>query len=149
MTSAPAISFDYRPPAWLRTLHAGVAALALIAIGVSGLPWWAKAACLLPTLALALRAGLGLRRSAVSRVEWSAAGTWRLCLASGAEAPAALASFRILGTVILLRLRAEEGATYALVLGAGNSHPELRRRLRVRLRAAEHRDAVEPTPARA
>jgi toxin CptA len=133
MTSAPAIGFEYRPSRWLPRLLWSLAVLALIAIASCGLAWWLK----LPLAALAIlsvfRAVRRHRASPVKAAGWSGEGGWSLRLADHSDTPASLASFRVLGECILLRLRTASLGGQVLLLAPDNSDADIRRRLRMRL----------------
>jgi toxin CptA len=135
MTSAPAIGFDYRPSRLPARLLLAVAVLALVAIAASGAPWMLKLLMAAVSIALATHA---LRRAARSTVTGVAlAGeSWTLYRAARSESPAVLASFRILGTCVLLRLKSAERVE-VLLLAPDNSDADLRRRLRMRLAAMQ------------
>jgi toxin CptA len=144
MTSAPAIGFEYRPSHLLPCLLWTVAALALIAIALSGLPSWSKA--LLAMLVL-LASGHAVRRwrtTPVRAAGWQADGLWSLRFADGSDASATLASSRVLGPVVLLRLRAMPSGGHVLLLATDNSDADIRRRLRMRLAVAPARPAAPP-----
>jgi toxin CptA len=131
MTSAPAIGFDYRPSRLPQGLLGVVAALALLSIVLSGAPGglkWAFAAATAAAVALTARR---LARSAVAGVGL-AGDTWTLYRADRSDVVATLASFRVLGTCVLLRLRTADRVE-VLLLAADNSDADLRRRLRMRL----------------
>jgi len=133
MTSAPAIGFEYRPSRILRRAYLAVAALALLAIGLSALPWWGK---VLAAAAVGLAVGRTwprLLRAPVSAAGWSADNQWTLRLASADDVAATLLSSRVLGPFVLLRLRAPGLGVQTLVLAADNSDADIRRRLRMRL----------------
>ena len=133
MTSAPAIGFDYRPSRLPRQLLGTVAILALLSIVLSGLAWQWKIILAAGTLAALARSLDHLTRSPVAGV--GLAGTaWTLYAPDRTESTATLASFRVLGSLVLLRLDAS-GRTETLLLAHDNSDADLRRRLRMRLAA--------------
>ena len=145
MTSAPAIGFEYRPSRLLRRTLVLVAALAVLAVALSALAIWLKG---LLVLAVAVAAWRSLRRMAMEPVAaagWSADDGWTLRLADHEDLPAMLASFRVLGTFVLLRLRTAEQGVRVLLLAPDNSDADIRRRLRMRL-AALQPDQVLPRP---
>ena len=142
MTSAPAIGFEYRPSRWLPRLLNAVAVLAILAIALSGLPVWLK---LLLSAVAALLAWRAVRRwwaSPVRAAGWSGEGGWSLHLADHRDAAATLASFRVLGDCILLRLRAASLGEQVLLLAPDNSDADIRRRLRMRLATVQAGEAV-------
>jgi toxin CptA len=142
MTSAPAIGFEYRPSRRLRQTLVLVAALAWLAVALSALPVWLK---LLLAAAVAMATWRTLRRLAAARVTaagWSAGDAWTLHLADHQDMPATLASFRVLGMFVLLRLRTAERGVQVLLLAPDNSDADIRRRLRMRLATIQPGEAV-------
>jgi toxin CptA len=135
MTSAPAIGFDYRPSRLPRQLLLAIAALSLVAIATSGAAWGLKLLMALASMALVASALRRVARSSVTGVAL-AGEAWTLYRAARTESPAALASFRILGSCVLLRLRSAERME-VLLLAPDNSDADLRRRLRMRLVAMQ------------
>lgn len=138
MTSAPAIGFDYRPSRWPVRLLAGMTVLALMALAASGVPWWLQGLSAAASIVLAAHALRRASRSSVTGVGLAGDG-WTLYREGRSENPATLASFRILGSCVLLRLESA-GEVTALLLAPDNSDADLRRRLRMRLAA------MQPTP---
>ena len=138
MTSAPAIGFEYRPSRWLPRL---LCALALLALVLAGVPIGLKWPLALLVAGLAWRAVRRHRQSPVAAAGWSAEGGWSLRFADGGDVPAVLASFRVLGAVILLRLRTATGEQ-VLLLAPDNSDADIRRRLRMRLATAQPEQAA-------
>lgn len=137
MTSAPAIGFEYRPSRWLPRLLWLLAALALLAIALAGLPFWLKLPLALLVAGSAWRAVRRHQRSPVTAAGWSGEGGWSLRFADGSDVPAALASFRVLGATVMLRLRTALPGEQVLLLAPDNSDADIRRRLRMRLAAAQ------------
>ncbi|HKR76411.1 MAG TPA: protein YgfX [Rhodanobacter sp.] len=142
MTSAPAIGFEYRPSRWLPRLLSAVAALAILAIALSGLPVWLKLLLSAVVALLVLRAVRRWSASPVRAAGWSGETGWSLRLADHSDMPASLASFRVLGGCILLRLRAARLGEQVLLLAPDNSDADIRRRLRMRLAAVQPGEAV-------
>jgi toxin CptA len=139
MTSAPAIGFDYHPSRLPVRLLGVVAALAVMAIALSGAPVWTKLLLAAGTLGCALRATRRLSRSTIAGVGL-AGENWTLYRVDRSESPAILASFRVLGACVLLRLKTT-GRVHVLLLAPDNSDADVRRRLRMRLaslRSAGH-----------
>ncbi len=142
MTSAPAIGFEYRPSRRLRQALVLVAALAWLAVALSALPAWLKR---LLAAAVAMATWHTLRRLAAAPVTaagWSADDAWTLHLADHQDMPATLASFRVLGVFVLLRLHTAEQGVQMLLLAPDNSDADIRRRLRMRLAAMQPDEAV-------
>ncbi|MBD8871876.1 protein YgfX [Rhodanobacter sp. DHB23] len=133
MTSAPAIGFEYRPSHWLPRLLWSLAMLVLLAIASCGLPTWLKLILAVLAVALVFHAVRRHRASPVMAAGWSGEGGWSLHLADRSDAPARLASFRVLGACILLRLRTAALGEQVLLLAPDNSDADTRRRLRMRL----------------
>jgi toxin CptA len=133
MTSAPAIGFDYRPSRLFVRVALTTAALALLAVLLCGLAWWIKAVLVVVLVAMAWRVVRVAARMPVRAVGWTGNGGWTLRLTTGEELPATLASHRVIGALLLLRLHAPGLGEVALLLGADNSDADLRRRLRMRL----------------
>jgi toxin CptA len=135
MTSAPAIGFDYRPSRWPARLLGVVVTLALAAIVTSGAPWWLQLLLSAASLAFAAQALRRASRTGVAGVGL-AGERWTLYRGDRSETPATLASSRVLGTCVLLRLKCA-GETVVLLLAPDNSDADLRRRLRMRLAAMQ------------
>jgi toxin CptA len=142
MTSAPAIGFEYRPSRLLRRTLVLVAALAVLAVALSALPAWLR---LLLATAASLATWHALRRVATNPIAaagWSADDAWTLRLTDHEDVPATLASFRVLGAFVLLRLQTAERGVQVLLLGPDNSDADIRRRLRMRLATIQPGEAV-------
>lgn len=135
MTSAPAIGFDYRPSRLPRQLLLVIGVLVLVAIAASGATWVLKLPMALASIASVVSAWWRVSRSPVTGVAL-AGETWTLYLAARDESPATLASFRILGSCVLLRLKSADRME-VLLLATDNSDADLRRRLRMRLAAMQ------------
>jgi toxin CptA len=133
MTSAPAIGFDYRPSRLPGRLLAIASALSFLAIAVCGAPPGLKLALAAGTLALVIPAARRIRHSRVAGIGYGADG-WTLYRADRSQLPATLLSHRVIGTLVLLRLKTDH-ATEILLLAPDNSDPDIRRRLRMRLAA--------------
>lgn len=143
MTSAPAIGFDYRPSGLPVRMLGVVAALALLAVALSGTSWWLKGLLALGVLASTVRAARRLACTAIAGVGL-AGENWTLYGADRSESSARLASFRFLGSCILLRLKAA-GRVEVLLLAPDNSDADLRRRLRMRLAVLQNLEpAIDP-----
>jgi hypothetical protein len=69
----------------------------------------------------------------VRRVQWTVDGDWLLDTATDDECVAALESFRILGTQVLLTVRVASRRPLTLWLAVDNSDVDTRRQLRMRL----------------
>jgi len=142
MTSAPAIGFEYRPSRLLRRGLIAVATVAVLAVALSGLALWLK----LPLgAAVVLATWQSVRRLAavpVAAAGWSADNDWTLRLKDHEDVRATLASFRVFGIFILLRLQTVDRGVQVLLLAPDNSDADIRRRLRMRLATMQPAGAV-------
>ena len=142
MTSAPAIGFEYRP-SWLpRRALMLMSCLALLAIGLCGLELWQQAVLAAALVLIAARAARHLTATPVSAAGWSADAGWTLHLLAHEDVPVTLASFRVLGPFVLLRLKTAGQAVHVLLLAPDNSDADIRRRLRMRLATMALGEAV-------
>lgn len=142
MTSAPAIGFEYRPSRLLRRALILLAVLALLAVLLSAVPDWLK---LLLVLLVSVATWRVLRRLATAPVTaagWSTDAAWTLHLHNDEDVPATLASFRVLGAFVLLRLQTVEQGAQVLLLTPDNSDADIRRRLRMRLATMQPEEAL-------
>ena len=142
MTSAPAIGFEYRPSRLLRRVLIAVAAMAVLAVALCGLALWLK---WLLGIAVVLATWQSVRRLAavpVAAAGWSADNDWTLRLIDHEDVPATLASFRVFGIFVLLRLQTVERGVQVLLLAPDNSDADIRRRLRMRLATMQPDGAV-------
>jgi toxin CptA len=142
MTSAPAIGFEYRPSRLFGQLLLIVALLALLAVALSGLSLWLKLVLAGVVAMAAGRARAGFARSPVAAAGWSARDGWTLHLVSHEDIPATLASFRVLGSSVLLRLQTVNHGQLLVLLVADNSDADIRRRLRMRLATLQSDEAL-------
>ena len=133
MKSATPIAFDYRPSRWLFAVVVLMAALAFVAIALSGMPWWAGIFAVIFAAACAGFALGRFLRPLVSRAVWQQAGHWRVTDADGREFTAELTHGAARGAWIVLGLRRSDGKGSALILGPDNCAADTRRQLRVRL----------------
>lgn len=143
MRSAPAIGFEYRPSRRLAALTLAVSALAMLAVALCAMPWWAKALLWLAIVG----SWMYPRHYGVqppSAVGWSAAAGWSLRLRDGRDLSASLQSWRIMGSCVLVRLVTAERVPLALWLLPDNSDADTRRRLRMRLLALPAEEPAEP-----
>ncbi|MGH8157017.1 MAG: protein YgfX [Rhodanobacter sp.] len=142
MTSAPAIGFEYQPSRLLRRLLIVVTVLAVLAVALCALAIWLK---LLLMVGVLLATWQSVRKAAGSPVVaagWSADNSWTLHLADHEDVPATLASFRVFGASLLLRLQTVEQGMQVLLLAPDNSDADIRRRLRMRLATVQQGEAV-------
>jgi toxin CptA len=144
MTSAPAIGFEYRPSRWLPRALIAVAALTVLAIALCALHGWLKPLLIAGVLLVTWRSLRQLASSPVTAAGWSADDSWTLHLDAHDDVAAVLASFRVLGALVLLRLRTTERGVQVLLLAPDNSDADIRRRLRMRLATLQHAGAAPP-----
>lgn len=133
MTSAPAIGFEYRPSRLLPRALVLVAAVANVAVAACALGLLLKLSLV---AAVVTSSWLSLRRLAANPIAaagWSADNAWTLHLLDHEDVTATLASFRVLGAFVLLRLQTAERGTQIVLLAPDNSDADIRRRLRMRL----------------
>ncbi|MGP1666128.1 MAG: protein YgfX [Rhodanobacter sp.] len=142
MTSAPAIGFEYRPSRGLLRCLIGVAALAILAIVLCALAWWFKVVLTLVVVVAAWRSVHRIAAAPIVAAGWGADNEWTLHLRDHEDVAAILLSFRMLGDMVLLRLRVAGSDTHALLLMPDNSDADTRRRLRMRLATVQHDEAV-------
>ena len=119
-----------------------VATVAVLAVALCGLASWLK---LLVGIAALLATWQSVRRLAampVAAAGWSADNDWTLRLIDHEDVPATLASFRVLGVFVLLRLQTVERGVQTLLLAPDNSDADIRRRLRMRLATRQPDGAV-------
>jgi toxin CptA len=142
MTSAPAIGFEYAPSRLLLRCLMVVAALAALAVALSGLSIGLK---LILIVAVALMTWQNMQRasrSPLAAAGWDAEGGWTLRTVDHEDIAATLASFRVLGGFILLRLRTVDRGVQVLLLAPDNSDADIRRRLRMRLATVQPGEAL-------
>lgn len=142
MTSAPAIGFEYRPSPWLRRVLVLAAALALLAVALSALSVWLQLLLAMLVVLATWQARRRLAACPVVAAGWSAGHAWTLRLRDHADVPATLASFRVLGAFVLLRLHTAERGVQVLLLAPDNSDADIRRRLRMRLATLQPGEAL-------
>jgi toxin CptA len=133
MTSAPAIGFEYSPSRWLPRMSIAIAALAVAAVVCCALAVWIKLSLIAIVPLATWRSVRATAASIVAAVGLSADNDWMLRLTSYEDVPATLASFRVLGAFVLLRLRTAALGTQVVLLAPDNSDADTRRRLRMRL----------------
>ncbi|WP_426699931.1 protein YgfX [Rhodanobacter sp. Col0626] len=143
MTSAPAIGFEYRPSRLLRRVLFLVAALAMLAVGLSALGIGLKLMLLTVVPLATWHSAYQLATGPVAAAGLSADNAWTLRLIDHEDVPATLTSFRVLGAFVLLRLKTEERGVQALLLAPDNSDADIRRRLRMRLATMQPGEALQ------
>ena len=97
MKSAPAIGFDYHPSHWLSGGLLSIAALAVLAVSLCGLPGWLRVALGLFIAVCTWRVVQQQRRVAITAVRWSGAGDWFVRYGDTGEFPMRLGFHRLLG----------------------------------------------------
>jgi toxin CptA len=142
MTSAPAIGFEYRPSRLLPRGLIVVAALAVLAVVSCALEPWLKLLLVVAVLVGTWHAVHRLAANPIAAAGWSADNAWTLRLLDHEDVPATLASFRVLGAFVLLRLQTAERGTQIVLLAPDNSDADIRRRVRMRLATMQPDEAV-------
>ena len=142
MTSAPAIGFEYRPSRLLRRVLIVVAILVVLAVVLCALASWLKLLLIASVLLATWQSMRTMTASPVAAAGWSADNDWTLHLSNHEDMPAALASFRVLGSFVLLRLSTAGQGVQVLLLAPDNSDADIRRRLRMRLATVQAGEAV-------
>lgn len=150
MTSAPPIGFEYRPS---RALQAATAALVVLAAGAalgSDLPLSLRLGLIVVILVAAIRRFAGWQREVVRALVWRSDGSCILRLRAGAggapvDVPAEMRAAQALGPLITLHLVWAPRGRATLWLLPDNTGSDLRRRLRVRIRALSGSDAAAGT----
>lgn len=136
MRSVPSIAFEVQPSRLLAVALRGIAVLAVLAVLLSGMPWWARLSLAIAVAAGAARAVWRLRRPALAAVGWRGDDRWMLALPGDTEVEGRLRSGRVLGPLIVLRLAWAPHGRAALALLPDNLDADTRRRLRMRLSAS-------------
>jgi toxin CptA len=142
MTSAPAIGFEYRPSRLLRRILIVVAILVVLAVVLCALAPWLKLLLIAGVLLATWQSVRTMSVSPVVAAGWGADNDWTLHLSDHEDVPAALASFRILGSFVLLRLITAGQSVQVLLLAPDNSDADIRRRLRMRLATIQPGETV-------
>ena len=142
MTSAPAIGFEYRPSRLLRRILIVVAILVVLAVVLCALTPWLKLLLIAGVLLATWQSVRTVTVSSVAAAGWGADNDWTLHLSSHEDVPAVLASYRVLGSFVLLRLNTAGQGVQVLLLVPDNSDADIRRRLRMRLAAVQAGEAV-------
>ncbi len=140
MPSAPTINFEVRASRWLRLAVVVMALLALVAVIVSRLPWPVQVVVCVLVVAYAAASVRKLGRLPLRTVGWHADDRCDLHLADGHDTSATLVGGRVLGPLIVLRLRWADGGHCALTLLPDSVDADVRRRLRMRLSALSDGD---------
>lgn len=135
MSSAPTITFEVKPSRLLTVAVWSMTLAACVAVCLSGLPIWVRAALCMVALLYAGFSARKLKRQPLRSVGWHGDNAWTLHLHDGRQAQAQLLSGRVLGPLIVLRLAWPGGGNSALTLLPDSVDADTRRRLRVRLSA--------------
>lgn len=143
MTSAPAIGFEYRPSRAFQCVLSVLVVLALLAVMLSALPVWMQVAVAVVVLMASWRELHRMARSPVVAAGWGDEDRWTVHLASHEDVAATLASHRVLGPFVLLRLKTVENSEHVLLLAPDNTDTDIRRRLRMRLATLQGHVAIE------
>jgi toxin CptA len=142
MTSAPAIGFEYRPSRLLQRAMILLAALSILAVALCALAAWLKWLLAIAVVLATWRSLHQVATAPIAAAGWSDENGWILRLLDHQDVPATLASFRVLGAFVLLRLQTPERGVQVLLLAPDNSDADIRRRLRMRLATMEPGEAV-------
>ncbi len=142
MTSAPAIGFEYRPSRWLPRALVVVATLAALAVMLSALDLWLKPLLIAVVLVATWRAIRQFAASPIVAAGWSADNAWTVRLLDHEDVPATLASFRVFGGFVWLRLQTAERGAQVMLLAPDNSDADIRRRVRMRLATMQPDEAL-------
>ncbi|MFC5440315.1 protein YgfX [Rhodanobacter ginsenosidimutans] len=142
MTSAPAIGFEYAPSRLLRRCLMVVAALAALAVALSGLAISLKLMLIAAVVLATWQSLQPAAQSPLAAAGWDAEGGWTLRTADHEDIAATLATFRVFGGFILLRLLTVERGMQILLLAPDNSDRDIRRRLRMRLATVQPGEAL-------
>ncbi|MHA6203182.1 protein YgfX [Dyella soli] len=122
-----------------------VSLLAVLAVLLSAIPSWLKAALVGATAWATWRAIATSTRPKVRAAGWAHDGGWSLRMATGEDLPAVLRSFRVAGeAAVWLHLQVAGRKNVSLLLAPDNSDADIRRRLRMRLATL---DSGETLPA--
>lgn len=136
MRSAPAIGFEYRPSRTLSVCIVVLAALAVVAVALSGCPRWMSAILAFAALAYGAAGLWRYRHPRVAALTWRSDGGISIRFSGrggGVEdVEGELRDARVLGFLIALQLRWPEGRASIWLL-PDNLDADTRRRLRVRL----------------
>lgn len=146
MTSAPPIAFDYRGSVVLLLATLVIAALAAMALVLSGLPSLLRLALVIAVVVAAVRTTMTLLRPRVRSVLWRTDGSIEVetrdrVLEDAASQEGQLRGARVLGPLVVLRLRWQRSETAALWLLPDNTDADVLRRLCVRIRAGIDADS--------
>lgn len=133
MKSAPAITFEYRPSRWVALVIAVLAALALVALAVCGMPWWIKLPIGACALAYAATRIVRFARMPAIKLSWYEAGHWRVVGLHDREMVAELQHAIVRAGWIVLTLRCSDAKCLRLLLTPDICNADTRRRLCVRL----------------
>lgn len=136
MKSAPGIAFDYRPSRLIALAVSAITLFAVLAVLLSGLPFWQKIVIALIAL---ISGALGLRRHLTRDVVRIARGEggWRLVDREGRESVVTLAGHVQRGFLLVLAFAGEGWRQRRLVLAPDNIDRETRRRLLLVLAVGE------------
>jgi len=119
-----------------------MAALAVLAVMLSALDPWLKPLLIVMVLMATWRAIRQLAANPIAAAGWSADNAWTVRVPDHEDVPATLASFRVLGGFVWLRLQTAERGTRILLLAPDNSDADIRRRVRMRLATLQPDEAL-------
>lgn len=138
MTSAPTITFRPRPSRILLCATCGIAVLALVALALTGAPRWVHVILLLVLVLDVVLAMRSMVRSPIESLAWRADGGADLvlrdhALEAGREVLGAVSAARVLGPLIVLKVRWPPRERAHLWLLPDNLDAATRRQLRMRI----------------
>ena len=141
MKQTPAIGFAYRTSGWLFVGTILIAALAIVAVWISGAPRWLRYVLEAVAISSTLGALVRLARPPVRAIVWRADGGLELALhgrvpEAGGSVPGQLPGTRVMGPLIVMTLRWPPRGRAHLWLLPDNLDADTRRRLRMRLATA-------------
>lgn len=137
MKSAPTIAFDYRPSRQLGVAGLALAAVAVLACWLAGLPWWLRLSASLAALAFAAHVFPRFLRPRFRRIAWRSSG-WTLVDANGHEHTADLCRHMRFGAWLLaLEFRHGPRSRFHAVIAPDNVDADTRRRLILLLKRAD------------
>jgi len=119
-----------------------VAVLAVLAVVSCALEPWLKLLLAITVLVATWHAVRRWDANPIAAAGWSADNAWTLRLLDHEDVPATLASFRVLGAFVLLRLQTAERGAQIVLLAPDNSDADIRRRVRMRLATMQPDEAV-------
>lgn len=142
MTSAPPIVFECRTSRLLALASLAVWLMALVALGLAGMPHWLYSLLLAGVSSIGAYSLIRLQRPPLRSLHWRADGsvgvvTRDTAAGGSASAEGELLGARTLGPLLVLRLAWAGGGKATLWLLPDNLDADVLRRLRVRVRTTD------------